>query len=119
MSTCSICLNELRCTRTNPPARCGHVFHSHCLEEWKNQGKNTCPVCRKVFDVTQYKVIVTIQNNVTAVSNSVTLNEESIFSVLDLFDINFDIEELPDLESILADLGMSLSDFDASVLDTE
>jgi len=62
---------------------------------------------------------VTIQNNVTAVSNSVTLNEESIFSVLDLFDINFDIEELPDLESILADLGMSLSDFDASVLDTE
>jgi len=64
-------------------------------------------------------VIVTIQNNVTAVSNSVTLNEESIFSVLDLFDINFDIEELPDLESILADLGMSLSDFDASVLDTE
>jgi hypothetical protein len=64
-------------------------------------------------------MIVTIQNNVTAVSNSVTLNEESIFSVLDLFDINFDIEELPDLESILADLGMSLSDFDASVLDTE
>ena len=64
-------------------------------------------------------MIVTIQNNVTAVSNSVTFNEESIFSVLDLFDINFDIEELPDLESILADLGMSLSDFDASVLDTE
>jgi hypothetical protein len=64
-------------------------------------------------------VVVTIQNNVTAASNSVTLNEESIFSVLDLFDINFDIEELPDLESILADLGMSLSDFDASVLDTE
>ena len=62
---------------------------------------------------------MTIQNNVTAASNSVTLNEESIFSVLDLFDINFDIEELPDLESILADLGMSLSDFDASVLDTE
>lgn len=76
-------------------------------------------MCRKVFDVTQYKVVVTIQNNVTAASNSVTLNEESIFSVLDLFDINFDIEELPDLESILADLGMSLSDFDASVLDTE
>jgi len=76
-------------------------------------------VCRKVFDVTQYKIVVTIQNNVTAASNSVTLNEESIFSVLDLFDINFDIEELPDLESILADLGMSLSDFDASVLDTE
>jgi hypothetical protein len=119
MQTCSICLNEVRATRANPPLRCGHVFHSSCLEEWKNQGKNTCPVCRRVFDATRFKVVVTIQNNLTSVANSVTLNEESIFNVLDLFDINFDIEELPDLESILADLGMSLADFDSSILDAE
>jgi hypothetical protein len=119
MQTCSICLNEVRATRANPPLRCGHVFHSSCLEEWKNQGKNTCPVCRRVIDATRFKVVVTIQNNVTAAANSVTLDEESIFNVLDLFDINFDVEELPDLESILADLGMSLADFDSSILDTE
>ena len=47
------------------------------------------------------------------------LDSKTTEDVLDLFDINFDVEELPDLESILADLGMSLSDFDASVLDTE
>jgi len=48
-----------------------------------------------------------------------SLNEDSIFDVLDLFDINFDVENQPDLDSILADLGVSLTDFDSSILDTE
>jgi hypothetical protein len=62
---------------------------------------------------------VTIQNNYTATANSVSLNEESIFDVLDLFDITFDVENQPDLDSILSDLGVSLADFDPSVLDAE
>jgi hypothetical protein len=49
----------------------------------------------------------------------VSLNDESIFDVLDLFDITFDVENQPDLDSILADLGVSLTDFDSSVLDAE
>ena len=119
MSTCSICLSEVRCTRKNPPARCGHMFHSHCLQEWKEQGKNSCPICRKIIDGTQFKITVTVQNNYTGTANSVSLNEDSIFNVLDLFDINFDVDEVPDLDSILADLGVSLSDFDSSILDAE
>jgi len=119
MSTCSICLSEVRCTRKNPPARCGHMFHSHCLQEWKDQGKNSCPICRKIIDGTQFKITVTVQNNYTGTANSVSLNEDSIFDVLDLFDINFDVDEVPDLDSILADLGVSLSDFDSSILDAE
>jgi hypothetical protein len=95
------------------------MFHSHCLQRWKEQGKNTCPTCRKVFDASQFKIVVTIQNNYTAAANSVSLNEESIFDVLDLFDITFDVENQPDLDSILADLGVSLSDFDPTVLDAE
>jgi len=95
------------------------MFHSHCLQRWKEQGKNTCPTCRKVFDASQFKIVVTIQNNYTAASNSVSLNEESIFDVLDLFDITFDVEDQPDLDSILADLGVSLTDFDPTVLDAE
>lgn len=119
MSTCNICLNEVRSTRTNPPIRCGHVFHSHCLQAWKDQGKNTCPTCRKVFDASPFKIVVTIQNNYTAVSNSVSLNDESTFDVLDLLDINFDVENQQDLDSILADFGVSLTDFDSTVLDAE
>jgi len=95
------------------------MFHSHCLQRWKEQGKNTCPTCRKVFDTSQFKIVVTIQNNYTAASNSVSLNEESIFDVLDLFDITFDVENQPDLDSILSDLGVSLTDFDSAVLDAE
>jgi len=119
MSTCAICLSEVKSTRTNPPIRCGHVFHSHCLQEWKDQGKNSCPICRKIIDGTQFKITVSVQNNYTATANSVSLNEDSIFNVLDLFDINFDVDEVPDLDSILADLGVSLTDFDPSILDTE
>jgi len=119
MSTCVICLNEVRSTRNNPPIRCGHIFHSHCLEKWKSQGKNTCPTCRKVFDASQFKIIVTIQNNFTAASNSVSLHEGTILDVLDLFDLTFDIENQPDLGSVLADLGMSLTDFDPTILDAE
>ena len=119
MSTCAICLNEVKSTRTNPPIRCGHVFHSHCLQGWKDQGKNTCPTCRKVFDTSQFQIIVTIHNNYTAMANSVSLNEESIFNVMDLFDITFDVQDTMDLDSILSDLGVSLTDFDPTVFDTE
>jgi hypothetical protein len=48
-----------------------------------------------------------------------TVYRDSIFDVLDLFDISFDVENQPDLDSILADLGVSLTDFDPTVLDTE
>ena len=119
MSQCAICLNDVRTTRTNPPIRCGHTFHSHCLEEWKGKGKNTCPLCRKVFDVSQFKVIVTVQNNYTAQSNTVSLRSEAIFNIMDIFDMSFDVEDTVDLESLLADLGVSLADFDSLVLDAE
>jgi len=52
-------------------------------------------------------------------SNVVQIREESVLDVLDLFDFNFEVDDLPDIESILADLGMSLSDFDSTVFDTE
>lgn len=119
MSPCAICLNDVRSTRTNPPIRCGHMFHSHCLEEWKNKGKNTCPLCRKVFDVSQFKVTVTVQNNYTATSNTVSLESDAIFNIMDIFDMSFDVENTVDLDSLLADLGMSLSDLDSLILDAE
>ena len=36
-TTCAICLNPVRETRQNKPIRCGHLFHSHCIEEWKRR----------------------------------------------------------------------------------
>ena len=119
MPECAICLGEVRSTRSNPPIRCGHIFHSHCIQKWKDEGKNTCPTCRKVFDVSQFKVTLTVQNNYTAESNTVSLESEAIFNIMDIFDMSFDVENTVDLDSLLSDLGVSLTDLDALVLDTE
>jgi hypothetical protein len=48
----------------------------------------------------------------------VYLNEESIFNVLERFNY-IEVENVADIESILADLGMSLTDFDPSIFHTE
>lgn len=43
--TCSICLilfqNDDEITRLN----CGHLFHTHCVNQWISN-KNNCPLCR-------------------------------------------------------------------------
>ena len=44
---------------------------------------------------------------------------EAVFDILDLFDINFDVQNQLDLDSILNDLGVGLADFDPSILDAE
>jgi hypothetical protein len=36
-----------------------------------------------------------------------------------MFDISFEAENALDLNSILSDLGITLADFDAAILDTE
>lgn len=69
--------------------------------------------------MSQFKVTVTIQNNYTAAEDIVQLNDASIFNVLDVFDITFDVDTIPSLDSILSDLGMRLTDLDASIFDTE
>jgi hypothetical protein len=119
MSTCSICLNQVRPTRTNPPIRCGHIFHSDCLGNWKEKGKNTCPICRKVFDVSKFRVTLTVENNDSETSNIISMDEDMIFNVMDIFNITFEVEDILDLESLLTDIGSSLSDLDPLVLDTE
>ena len=116
MTQCAICLNEVRQTRTNTPIRCGHLFHSHCLQNWKNKGKQTCPVCRKVFDGENFRVQITVHNLFEDTSNTVTIEDDFIFDALDIF---FDIETETDLSSLLGDFGVSVADFDPSILNTE
>ncbi len=116
MSQCAICLNEVRETRHNKPLRCGHLFHSHCLEKWKAKGKQTCPVCRKIFDGSNFKVQITIHNMFESTSNVIDLQDQYIFNALDIF---FDMETETDMSSLLSDFGVSVSDFDPLVLNTE
>lgn len=117
--TCSICLNEVKPTRNNA-IRCGHIFHKSCIERWKSQGKHTCPVCRKVFDVAQFSITLQVTNNFTSTtSNLVNLDDQQMFNVLDIFDVSFEAETPYDLDSLLRDFGVSLADLDAAVLHAE
>jgi len=119
METCAICLNDVKTTRHTREIRCGHTFHTHCLEKWEEKGKNTCPVCRKVFNAKNFHVTIQVTNNLTGVSNNLTLSNTSVFELFDTFDLDFEFDEVVDLDTLFEELGMTLSDLDPLVLDTE
>ena len=116
MTQCAICLNDVRQTRNSKSIRCGHVFHSHCIENWKKKGKVTCPVCRKVFDGSNFRVQITVHNDYEVTSNTVCLENELVLDALELI---FNVNHEDDLTSVLGDFGMSMTDFDPSILNTE
>lgn len=48
--TCSICLDSIVSNGETVATKCGHVFHTNCLNRW-TKNNNTCPECRnKVND---------------------------------------------------------------------
>jgi len=79
-------------------------------------GKVTCPICRKVFDGSNFRVQITVFNDYESTSNTVSLENEFILDALDLI---FNIEHEDDLSSVLDDFGVSVTDFDPSILNTE
>jgi len=55
---CTICLTEIIEDEDVKKLPCNHQFHSDCINQWFDQGNNTCPNCRA--DATP--VITTAQN---------------------------------------------------------
>ena len=111
--TCSICLSVVRKTRGTRTLPCGHLFHTPCIERWKTRC-TTCPMCRKQFDVPVYRVSITIENTSTNNSQTITVNSSTIHEIFEQLEVStddnntqlyFDIENISDLETLLADLG--------------
>ncbi|GFW26065.1 hypothetical protein TNCV_3317351 [Trichonephila clavipes] len=44
-SDCSICLSSDD-SQQYALSQCKHTYHSHCLKQWVESGKHTCPYCR-------------------------------------------------------------------------
>jgi hypothetical protein len=127
---CSICLNSVRKTRSTRELPCGHLYHERCISDWEDRGNETCPLCRKNTAKNDFRITLSIQNlrtdsnvsmnldysNIESIVNRIGLNSED-FGMLTT-DIIFDADDLDSLESILGDIGVSLTDVDTAVLDT-
>ncbi|POO01258.1 43kDa postsynaptic protein, partial [Trema orientale] len=47
---CSICIHEFAHGESIRIAKCGHPYHSKCIEEWLRKGGSLhCPYCRSEF----------------------------------------------------------------------
>lgn len=60
--------------------RCGHVFHTNCLQTWCNI-KNSCPNCRQDSPINNYENLFIEENN-----NSASYIAESIQNLNNLFE---------------------------------
>ena len=131
MSTCSICLNSVRRTRSTQELPCGHLYHKKCIEAWEERGNETCPLCRKSTNTNNFRITLQIENLRTSNLSTVNVDIERVNTLLEHLGINleemsgfssdivFDAEDLESLESILADFGISTADVDTTVLHTE
>ena len=79
-------------------------------------GKQTCPTCRKIFDGGDFKVTITIENLVHDRTIVRQAENEFVFDTLDAF---FNVDDVTELESLLADFGVSMSNLDPLILNTE
>lgn len=117
-NSCSICLCPIRRTRGTRQLSCGHLYHRNCINEWKDNSKNTCPVCRQSFDISKYKVTVRIENTEHQETQDLTFPYSEILQLFEDLDMTelpdqmeaaefqFDVDSLNDLETLINDLGI-------------
>jgi hypothetical protein len=118
MSSCSICLQELKVTRHTPHLKCNHFFHQSCIEKWKKNGGNTCPLCRKEFSPPRFRATLFVEDLrletqerheinsqvLTRILHNLGLSEEDIANLSSEF--SFDVNTHEQLHEILTDLGV-------------
>ena len=115
---CSICLNTIKTNITTLP--CQHKFHNTCIEKWKEEGKNTCPCCRKAFEKPTYSAVVMLyprtgQGNIMTLAapeqvmdnilRAVSVRPEELDTQGD--SINLDFETNDDLVEFFEDVGLT------------
>ena len=127
---CSICLSRIT-NDTKRTLRCGHEFHTDCINRVKEAGLNQCPLCRRLFDVSQFKVSIKIVNTHTNRESETELPSETMHDIINglnfdfldytnhLTEFDFSMDTLQDLQSLLNDIGVSNTHIDPTIFDTE
>lgn len=58
-STCCICLDEVKNSRSAYALGCGHAMHRSCIDRWlHNAHDQTCPVCRQRMSQADVSAVV-------------------------------------------------------------
>ena len=126
---CCICLNPV--TKKGRVLECSHEFHQSCLERWKSEFKYNCPTCRRPFDEPEFKMTIKILSTKTNEELAHTLNiDENTLdffnrmninstSIQSLTNLELNIENSSQLNTILQDIGISITDFNTLVPHTE
>ena len=113
---CAICMNSVKRTRQTPGLKCGHLFHNHCIDDWKKKGGERCPICRKMLNGVEYRVTLNIENLNSQTSNVIELSINSIQNLINELNIDmnyisteiqFDIDNLEELNEIISEFGVS------------
>ena len=75
---CSICLQEKIEDQQLCNTNCEHKYCKDCLNDWFNQGKNTCPMCRTLLksyiNQDQETKLITIESVRPATIDNVIIN---------------------------------------------
>lgn len=125
---CSICLMHTNKTRATKTLICGHVFHRRCITQWCINDGATCPMCRRIINPSKYKISINIENLETNVASLMMLSEVSVMALFGGFntqefptntEIQFQMANDGDLQSLLRDLHISLTDVNPLVFDAE
>lgn len=112
--TCAICLSGMKKTRNTKVLPCGHYFHNTCLEQWK---EGTCPMCRKDYLRSRFKISVTVEDRHASNVIGVNVDHLRIEDFLrQLTHLELDLDTPDDVASLLHDFG---TDVDSIRFDTE
>ena len=71
---CSTCLELLTPSDDLSSVPCGHVFHTPCILQWLETGKNNCPQCRTRCQEKQLRRVYFTEGVGKFIKNSVPAN---------------------------------------------
>ena len=55
---CSVCLSEFENGEMIKTLRCGHTFHTECIDPWLINERALCPVCRQgIYQVEDWNLL--------------------------------------------------------------
>ncbi len=97
---CTICLDEVRETRSARRLPCNHLFHGRCIHQWECRNVSlTCPTCRN-GEAPTFKATLIIHNTRTGETMEHLVAEERTVNFLNSIEFTFESNSLDELHEV-------------------